>query len=46
MIAYITAIEGNAGEMTVTLKIRSVAKDEKAYSHLHLGECGLVQGDE
>lgn len=46
MKAHIKAIEGDALEMTVLIKIRANKNDPKEFEHLHLGECGLVQGDE
>ena len=44
MKAYIKAIEGDTLEMTVVIKIRSTGNDDKEFTHLHLGECELVQG--
>ena len=46
MKAHIKTIGGNALEMTVIIKIRANGTDSKESEHLHLGECGLVQGDE
>ncbi|MCK5216615.1 MAG: hypothetical protein KAJ93_02440 [Methanosarcinales archaeon] len=46
MKAYIKAIEGDTIEMTVIVKIKANGHNSKEFEHLHLGECGLVQGDE